>query len=149
MLENIELIILSFIASLGFGIVFQIKKSYLVYAGLGGLITRVGYIVLMSFISHRIIYAAGAAGIASVYAELLAKKTKNSSTLFLYPAIIPLIPGDLIYYTMGGVVVGNNEVFVQYAGECILALLGISIGFVVCSSAAHYVKKHKLQKTLL
>ena len=48
---NFELVVLSFIASLGFGIVFQIKKEDLIYAGIGGAITRIVYLILMAIIA--------------------------------------------------------------------------------------------------
>lgn len=143
-MANIELVFLSFLASLGFGIVFQIRKSDLIYAGLGGVVTRIAYIILMLFIPYRIVYAACAAFVAAVYAELLAYRKKMPATLFLYPAIIPLIPGDLLYYTMGGIVLSRVEMFESYAAECILALIGISIGFVISSSTSHYIRKHRM-----
>jgi uncharacterized membrane protein YjjB (DUF3815 family) len=146
MWENIELVILSFGASIGFGIVFQIRGVKLFYAGLGGALTRIVYLILMAFIPYRIIYAALAAFFAAVYAEVLAVKKKMPATVFLYPAIIPLIPGDLIYYTMGGLVLSNNQLFQENAIECILALIGICVGFVLSSTCAHYVRLYRASK---
>jgi uncharacterized membrane protein YjjB (DUF3815 family) len=144
MLENVELVILSFFASLGFGIVFQIRKSDLVYAGLGGAITRIVYLIFMAFIPYRIVYVGLAAFCASIYAEIMANHKKMPATVFLYPSIVPLIPGDLFYYTMGGIVLSNEELFRNNAVECLLALVGISIGFVISSSALHYIRQKKL-----
>lgn len=147
MAENIELVMLSFGASLGFGIVFQIRKEDLIYAGLGGAITRILYLIFMEFIPYRIVYVALAAFCAAVYAELLAGYKKMPATVFLYPSIIPLIPGDLFYYTMGGIVTREAELFQNNAVDCILALLGISIGFVLSSSILHYMRQKKIRKT--
>jgi uncharacterized membrane protein YjjB (DUF3815 family) len=145
-MANVELVILSFLASFGFGIVFQIHKDDLILAGIGGAITRIFYIIFMCFIPYRIVYAALSAFVAAFYAEALATKRKVPSTLFLYPAIIPLIPGDLLYYTMGGAILGDKEMLKNYGENCLLALLGISIGFVVCSSVSHYIRKKNLHK---
>jgi uncharacterized membrane protein YjjB (DUF3815 family) len=144
MFANIELVILSFFASLGFGIVFQIRKEDLIYAGLGGAIIRIAYLIFMEITGYRIIYVALAAFCASVYAEVMASRKQVPSTLYLYPSIVPLIPGDLFYYAMGSVISMDSTGFLDNAGECILALLGISIGFVVCSSATHYIKQKKM-----
>lgn len=143
MLLNIELVILSFVASLGFGIVFQIQKKDLIYAGLGGALTRIVYIILMMFIPYRIVYAACAAFMAALYSEILGHKKKSPATMFLYPSIIPLIPGDLFYYTMAGIVLSKPDMFVDYAIDCVLALIGISIGFVLCSTFSHYARKKR------
>lgn len=146
MLSNVEIVILSFFASLGFGIVFQIRKEDLVYAALGGMFTRIVYLLLMAFVPYRIVYAALAAFFAAVYAEILAFYKKTPATLFLYPSIIPLIPGDLFYYTMGGIVMGNRELFANNVVECILALVGISIGFVLSSSISHYMRRFRIAR---
>ena len=146
MLANVEIVILSFFASLGFGIVFQIRKEDLVYAALGGMFTRIVYLLLMAFVPYRILYAALAAFFAAVYAEILAFYKKTPATLFLYPSIIPLIPGELFYYTMGGIVMRNGELFTTNAVECILALVGISIGFVLSSSISHYMRRFRIAR---
>ncbi len=137
----VELVVLSFLASLGFGIVFQMEKCDLFIAGLGGAITRIAYLFFMSFISNRIIYAAASAFVAAIYAESMAKYRRSRSTMFLYPAIIPLIPGDLFYYTMYAMVQNDRPNFEYYISESMLALVGISIGFVLVSSILIYVRK--------
>ena len=144
MLANIELVVLSFTASIGFGIVFQIHKKDLIFAGIGGAITRIFYIFFMSFISHRLLYAAASAFIAALYAEIIAKHRNSPSTLFWYPAIIPLIPGDLFYYTMYGMVESNRNKFEYYMSESLLSLVGISIGFVLVSSVTLYLRRRKV-----
>jgi uncharacterized membrane protein YjjB (DUF3815 family) len=144
-LANIELVILSFFASLGFGIVFQIRKEDLIYAALGGALIRIVYLICMALIPYRIVYVGLAAFCASLYAEILAYYKKMPATVFLYPSIVPLIPGDLFYYSMGAIISSNMEQFLDNAGACVLALLGISIGFVVCSSVMHYTRQKKIR----
>lgn len=144
MVESIELIVISFLASLGFAIVFQIRGKDLLLAGLGGAVTRFFYIIFMAFIPYRLVYAGLAAIIAAIYAEILATLKKTPSTVFLYPSIIPLIPGDLIYYTIGGLILGQMDTFSTNGINCLLALVGISVGFVLASTFSHYVRRYHL-----
>ena len=146
MVEAIELIVLSFLASLGFAIVFQVRGVNLLIAAAGGAIIRTVYILLQMFIPYRILYAGLAAMAAAFFAELVATKKKTPATLFLYPSIIPLIPGDLIYYTIGGLVLGDKDTFMNNGIDCLLALLGICIGFVVASTITVYLSKFALAK---
>lgn len=141
MVENMELIALSFLASIGFAIVFQVRGRDLLLAGLGGAITRFVYIIFMAFIPYRIVYAGLAAIVAAFYAEIVATKKKTPATVFLYPSIIPLIPADLIYYTMGGLVLSDTDTFYNNGIDCLLALVGISVGFVVASTISYYIRK--------
>lgn len=141
-----ELILLSFLASAGFGIVFNIQIKELVFAAIGGTIVRIFYLLFqMAFPDYRFLYISLAAFFAALYSEILAINRKEPSTLFLYPSIIPLIPGDLIYYFSLGLV-WENATFITYGPDLGLSLIGISFGFVLCSSVVHYIRKFRFLK---
>lgn len=144
MAQNIEIVILSIFASVGFSIVFQIEKKDLVWAGVGGGLTRICYLIFTAFIPYRIVYAALAALVAALYAEVMSGNKHTPASYYLYPSIIPLIPGDLFYYMCAGLIIRDNEMFSKNATECILALVGLGVGFVVCSSFSHFVRIRKL-----
>lgn len=145
-LADVELVFISLTASLGFGIVFGISPKDLPYAALGGTIIRIVYLLIMQVTPYRIAYILVAAFCAALYAEILAYVKKMPSTVFLYPSIVPLIPGDLIYYGMLGVVWNNFAMFWNNISECILALVGMSVGFVLCSSFVVYVRRIRFVK---
>lgn len=144
MAQSVEIVVLSILASIGFAIVFQIEKKDLIWAGLGGGITRVCYIIFTAIIPYRILYAALAALVAALYAEVMSGNKHTPATYYLYPSIIPLIPGDLFYYMCAGLIMRDNEMFTTNATECILALVGLGVGFVVCSSFSHFLRIRKL-----
>lgn len=89
------------------------------------------------------IYVLLAACCAALYAEVLANCKRMPSTVFLYPAIIPLIPGDLLYYTVVGLLLGDHDTFVVNGANCILALAGMSTGFVLVSTVVYYIRKYR------
>ena len=148
LLHDIELIGLSLLASFGFSIVFNINPKDLAFGAMGGLIIRITIILLSHLTSYRILYTVIAAFFAALYSEILANIKKEPSTLYLYPSIIPIIPGDLLYYSMLGVVWANGTLFMENALQCLLVLAGISFGFVLCSSFMHYVRRIKFRKLL-
>lgn len=137
------LIILSFCASAGFGMVFQIPPHDLWRAGIGGVLTRIVLIYLPGVVGFRLVYTGAAALTAALYAEYLASRRKDPSTYFVYPAIIPLIPGDMFFHAILGALYGDWAMSLSNASGCIIALLGMSIGFVLSSSIAHYIRKLK------
>ena len=141
--DPLLLIVLSFCASVGFGIVFEIPPHDLWRAGIGGVLTRIALIVLPGFIPYRLVYTGLAALTAALYAEFLASRRRDPSTYFVYPAIIPLIPGDMFFHAILGSIYGNWVMAGTNGGSCIIALLGMSIGFVLSSSVAHYMRKIK------
>ncbi|MCD8396812.1 MAG: threonine/serine exporter family protein [Lachnospiraceae bacterium] len=143
MVEAVKLVIVSFFASVGFGIVFRIERKYLIYAGLGGAITRLVYLILLQLIAESFIYSFLAAMAAALFAEFMAVYTKNPSTVFLYPFIIPLIPGSSLYYTVVGLVLQDTELVRANAVICIHSLLGVGIGFVVVSMVMYYERHYR------
>ena len=142
LLRSIELVILSFIASAGFGIVFNIQLRDLLYAAIGGTIVRIVYIALQTVIpDYRFIFTIVAAFCAALYSEILALVKKEPSVLYRYPSVIPLIPGDLFFYVAAGIVWGNTSLISSYGPTLGLVLIGISLGFVLCSTIVHYIRK--------
>ena len=143
-LRSIELIGLSFIASAGFGIVFNIQLKDLIYAAIGGTIVRIVYIALqLGMPDNRFICTIIAAFCAALYSEILALTKKEPSVLYRYPSIIPLIPGDLFFYVAAGIIWGNTELITAHGPNLGLVLIGISLGFVLCSTIVHYIRKFK------
>ena len=89
-----------------------------------------------------------AALVAGLYGETMATKRHDPSTYFIYPSIVPLIPGDLFYYTLVGVYLGDSQMFSSNAVNCLLTLLGMSIGFVLSSIVAHYIRRMRFSSWL-
>lgn len=146
MVENIKLVVFSFASSVGFGITYHVKKEHLLWAGLGGALTRCCYLILVEFIDERFVYSLLAAMVTSIYAEILAMQFKTPSTVFLYPSILPLLPGSLLYNTAVNFLISNREAMWENAANCALTLLGISIGFVITSTFTYYRRVFYLGK---
>ena len=139
--DPILLIILSFCTSVGFSIVFQIPPHDLWRAGIGGVLTRIVLILLPPLIPYRLIYTCFAALAAALYAEFLASRRKDPSTYFVYPSIVPLIPGDMFFHMILGILYKDWVMAISNGSNCFAALLGMSLGFVVSSSVAHYIRR--------
>ena len=149
LLRSFELVGLSFMASAGFGVVFNIQWRDLLYAAIGGTIVRIVYIALQSAIpDYRFIYTIVAAFCAALYSEALAIIKKEPGVLYRYPSIIPLIPGDLFFYVAAGIIWGDTSLISAHAPNLGLVLVGISLGFVLCSTVVHYVRKAKFMKLI-
>lgn len=146
-LSSFELVFLTLMASAGFSIVFNIQLKDLPFAALGGVIVRVVHILFkLAFPAYAFVYTIFAAFFAALYSEILAITKKEPSTLYLYPSIVPLIPGDLFYYTALGIIWGNATIFTKFGPDLALSLVGISVGFVLCSTIVHYIRKFKFLK---
>ena len=125
----------AFTGSLGFSLMFGLRRRYLAAAALGGLLSW-GLVLLLeglgltSFLSALL-----ASAFAVVYAELLARAYRSPATLFLVPAIIPLVPGSSLYYAMSCAVRGDLGAASQYSSQTLEYGLAIAAGisFVVAA----------------
>ena len=135
------LVILSYIASIGFGVVFMIPPKDLLFAGLGGALARFALVNLTPVTGNRLLFVTLAAMAAALYAEFLAVVRKIPSTYFVYPSIIPLIPGDLFFFALVGIYLGDRAGIETNGINCLLSLAGLSIGFVLSSAVAHHIRR--------
>ena len=135
------LIVLSFLVSFFNGITFKITPRDLFFAGIGGALSRVVLILVPAATRNPLLIATIAALVAASYAEILANKRSTPSTYFIYPSILPMIPGGSFYYAIIGIYSGDRAMFLLNGKECLLTLCGMSIGFVLSSIIAHYIRK--------
>lgn len=135
------LTLLSFFASTGFAVGFNIPVKDLWLAGLGGLLTRIALILLSGTGINRLLFMTLSASVAALYAEFLAVKRRQPSIYFVYPSIIPLIPGDLFFYALAGLYMKDIDFVISNGINCIFSLSGLSLGFVLSSTVSHYVRR--------
>lgn len=145
-MDSIRLVLLSFFASIGYGLVFRIERKYLLWAGFGGALIRSFYIMLSGLSGHSVLNVTLAAVLASFYAEVMAVRQKTPATIFLYPSIIPLLPGRLLCNTMVGFVSGDMGMLAANAERCIVSLAGVSVGFVIVSTILYYKRIYYIGK---
>lgn len=143
-MENIELVAVSFCASFGLAFVFRIAKKNLVWAGIGGALTRCAVLIMPEVTSNVFLQSLVAAMVAALFAEVMAMRRRSPSTVFLYPAIIPLIPGGTIYYVAVYMLMADEVSALAYISECVQALSGICIGFVMVSTFTYYKRIYYL-----
>ena len=76
-------IIAAFFGSLGFALLFNLRGQWLFFTALGGGLSWCVYLISGSFISHYERQYFAAAFFLGIYSELMARKTKSPSTLYV------------------------------------------------------------------
>ncbi|WP_461205143.1 threonine/serine exporter family protein [Clostridium sp. DL1XJH146] len=123
------------LSTLGFAGVFNIRGRNLAFASLGG---GIGWIVYLFCIQGNLsvslaLFAASAA--VSIYSEIMARVLKKPVTIFALSAIIPLVPGYGMYYTMSEFISGNIEKAAYTGLETLINAGSIATGIILISSA--------------
>lgn len=118
----------AFLGSLGYGLIFNVRRSHLIPAALSGLFTWAVYLAAAEVTGTILLPSILAGGFAAVYAEVLARIRKAPANQFLIIGLIPLIPGRTLYYTMSYGVQGDWLESRWFGIQTIQYALGIAAG---------------------
>ena len=127
--------IFSFIASIAFGIQFNIRFLHIVAAGIGGIVSQFIFLLLEYNGADEMLCYFTAACAISVYSELLARFIKVPVNMYLVIAIIPLVPGWYIYQTMLDLIKNDINGFVTECVRTFEIAGSVAMGIFVVSSA--------------
>ncbi|MCI1956123.1 MAG: threonine/serine exporter family protein [Oscillospiraceae bacterium] len=123
----------SFCACTAFCLVYNIRGKALVFASLNGALGWFVYL-LLSFVKNDIFQFFVATVATAVCSEILARILKKPATEFQIVALLPMVPGNGIFYTMEYCVIGNNAMFIQ-TGLHTLGIAGaLAMGILLVSS---------------
>ena len=104
-------LVTAFTGSLGFALLFHVRKEKLLLASLGGLLAW-GVYLLMGLVSDQEVVRYFAASVVlTVYAECLARVVKCPATLFLVTASIPLISAQALTTVLLAVAIAVGMLF--------------------------------------
>ena len=131
-MEKIIQLITAFMGSLGFSILFRVSRDKLLRASFGGLISWGIYLLMGLWIKEEALLYLIASSAITIYAEILARKTKTPTTIFIVSAAIPLIPGGSLYDTMRALAKQNMEDFFANAKHTLLLAGAIALG-IICT----------------
>jgi uncharacterized membrane protein YjjB (DUF3815 family) len=128
MKEIIMQLLAAFVGSMGFALIFGMKRRYLFCASLGALLGWGVYLATDALLTSSFLPPLFAAAFAVSYSEIMAKLLKTPATLFVIPAIIPLVPGGSLYYTMSYAVHRDMENARLYGTRTAETALAIAAG---------------------
>ncbi len=131
------------IGSLGFSLIFNSEKKNLFPASMGGLLGWSVYLLCSHFKLGVFISSIGAAIFCQIYSEVMARIQKSPTTVFIIPAIIPLVPGSGLYYTMYYASLSDWENFRKYGTDTLLTAFGIAVGVSFVSAVLLLIPKKK------
>ena len=124
----------TFIASIAFGIQFNIKFHHIIAAGIGGVISQLLFSVLELEGSNEMICYFAAACAISIYSEILARRLKVPVNMYLVISIIPLVPGGYMYKAMITLIDGDIQLFAEKCVHAFSIAGSIAIGVFAVSS---------------
>lgn len=129
----------AFLASLSFGVLFNIKGKELFFASLGGCLTWYVYLVSLKYSNYNLLALFASSLVAGLYSEVFARILKSPVTTFSICSIITLVPGGGMYYTMLESIQGNINKFLSTGLDTISSAGAIAVGILLASSITKVV----------
>ncbi len=132
-MDIVKTVITAFLGSLGFSLLYGLKRRHLLFASLGGLISWGMYLLFSFVFNQKAIFLPCfiATLITATYVNYISIRVKAPTHLFLLPAIIPLIPGSTLYYTFLNFYKKEWSLMFEFAGETFAFVFAIAAGMSV------------------
>ena len=139
-------VLAAFCGSLGFSIVFHVRKDRVFFAGLGGFLSWAVYHLMGIWFLSDVPRFFVSSVVVTVYAEILARVMKCPATLFLVIGTIPLIPGGGLYRTMRFFMLGDYAACSKQGLTTVFLAVAIAVGMLLPSSLFHVLRKFRWRK---
>ncbi|VYU10264.1 hypothetical protein [Clostridium tertium] len=124
----------AFIATFAFGIVFNIKGKNLIFSALCGAIGWFAYKMALFLGISDITSLFIAAVSLSIYSEIFARILKTPVTTFVIAALIPLVPGGGMYYTMVEAITGDVMISLEIGIKTLASAGALALGIILVST---------------
>lgn len=124
----------AFLACVGFGLVYNIQGIGILICGGGGALGWLVFLATQVWLDGDILPAFLAAVSIALYSELMARLRHCPVTGYLQVALLPLVPGAGIYYSMRYCVEGWTQMFVSTLLHTLGMAASLSVGAMLTSS---------------
>lgn len=139
-------LVTSFFGSIGYACTFNTNSKRLIAAGFGGFIGWAAYIGVGYFVSSEPMKYFVAAVVINIYSEIMAVREKAPSTVFLVSAIMPLVPGGMLYKTMHYAVTKEWHKFGKLGANTISVALALALGMLIANSIIKSLRKRRRKR---
>lgn len=119
----------AFIGVVGFAIVLEVQKKYLVYCGIAGTIGWAAYLICQQMIPVGGMFVSSFC--IALLSQIFARKLRCPVTVFLIPAVYPSVPGAGIYRTVYYIIMGETQLAGQYLLDTLTTAGMIALGIYI------------------
>lgn len=138
-------LILAFLSTIGFSILFSTPKKEVPYAGIAGGMAWGLYSIMTNLFHSNIAGTLFGALTVGLLGELLARIRKKPAILYITSGIVPLVPGAGMYYTMLAVLDNDFILAANKGVETFFIAAAIAVGVIISSAFSRSINrvKHK------
>ncbi|MDD2980120.1 MAG: threonine/serine exporter family protein [Hespellia sp.] len=121
----------AFLATAALSVAFEAPKKYLLHAGVAGALSWGIYLVILGASKDVVMATFVATAVLTLISHIMARIWKAPVTMYLIPAVIPLVPGSGMYHVAYSLIYENKSAAANYGYETILLAGAIALGIFV------------------
>ena len=120
------------IGTFGFSLLFGLKKYKLLWSTVGGMVVWGVYAIMCATVSESLFLCNFIpAIIGTLYSQILARVIKAPATMFIFPSLVVLVPGGMLYYSMSSIIRGDIQGGFSRAMDTVEVSFALALGIVV------------------
>lgn len=131
--------VFSFMAMLGFCVIFHVPARHIPVAAFIGSVGWVLYQVCLYFHISTVISCFLASCAVGLLSDIASRLLKDAATIFIIPGILCLVPGSGMYDTMLELVSGNLSKAADTGIRTLMVAGSIALGLLVISAAIRII----------
>lgn len=136
-------------ATMGLLLYYNSRRALMVYGFVGALITFPVYIYFETSVACNEFASVCAASIvAAVFSEIVAKKKHVPTAVFFFAAVMPLIPGRLLFSTVTHLVQGEWQSAITVGHTVALTVLGIATAICIVWTISRTWQNFQINKRI-
>ncbi len=135
--------IYTFFAAFGFAVTSNIKGKNLFFAAMGGGLGGGLYLLCKNYQIPDVPALFISTMVVSIYSEVLARLLKTPVTTLIICAILPMVPGNGMYYTMLETIHGNNYQALNLGADTLIKAGTIALVIAFVSSFSKLIIRKK------
>lgn len=134
------------LATCGFAIFFNVQPKLLLWTAPIGALGWLVYVLGVFNYENPMIYSFTAAAVISLCSEILARRLKQPTILFVIPGILPLVPGVGLYQTVYSIMFKKYGLAATIGTKSVIVSIGIALGILVVASLSRVFNLYQLKK---
>ena len=128
------------LATFGFTLIFRVPKSAIIVASLTGGLGWLTYQFAAGYGFTAIIACFLGACVVALLSDIASKLSKEASTVFIIPGIMPLVPGAGMYRMMLEFIHNDMAGFADEAVQTLMSAGAIAVGLLVMGSLLKIIR---------
>lgn len=132
--------VISFLSTVGFGLITNVPRRSLLPAGITGSLAWVAYYLVLQVDPGLILPNFTAAIVIGILGNISAVLFRVPVNIIYVPSLVSLVPGGILYLGMRSFTLGREAPTSQYLFNTLTIAISLAVGFVVAEVIFYRIK---------